>query len=115
MGYLAGTLANVIPLPGGLGGVEGAMIGAFLAFGVDPGLAVAAVLGFRALEYWLPIVPGLLAYVRLLHGPGVGRQRNHAKHVMTDHLLRRENSRVSENTCRSRLRAPADDSLRRQS
>ena len=61
MGYLAGTLGNVIPLPGGLGGVEGAMIGAFLAFGVDPGLAVAAVLGYRTFEYW----PGLLAYVRL--------------------------------------------------
>jgi uncharacterized protein (TIRG00374 family) len=66
MGYLTGTLGNVVPLPGGLGGVEGAMIGAFLAFGVDPGLAVAAVLGYRAFEYWLPIVPGVLAYVRLL-------------------------------------------------
>jgi putative heme transporter len=65
MGYLAGTLGNVIPLPGGLGGVEGAMIGAFLAFGVDPGLAVAGVLGYRTFEYWLPIVPGLIAYVRL--------------------------------------------------
>jgi uncharacterized membrane protein YbhN (UPF0104 family) len=39
---------------------------AFLAFGVDPGLAVAAVLGYRAFEYWLPVVPGVLAYVRLL-------------------------------------------------
>jgi uncharacterized protein (TIRG00374 family) len=63
MGYLTGTLGN--PLPGGLGGVEGAMICAFLAFGVDPGLAVAAVLGYRAFEYWLPIIPGALAYVRL--------------------------------------------------
>jgi putative heme transporter len=66
MGYLTGTLGNIVPLPGGLGGVEGAMIGAFLAFGVDPGLAVAAVLGYRAFEYWLPIVLGVLAYVRLL-------------------------------------------------
>jgi uncharacterized membrane protein YbhN (UPF0104 family) len=40
--------------------------GAFLAFGVDPGLAVAAVLGYPAFVYWLPIVPGVLAYVRLL-------------------------------------------------
>ena len=64
MGYLTGTLGNVVPVPGG---VEGAMIGAFVAFGVDPGLAVAAVLGYRAFEYWLPIVPGVLAYVRLLH------------------------------------------------
>ena len=66
MGYLAGTLGNVLPLPGGLGGVEGAMIGAFVGFGVDGGLAVAAVLGYRAFQYWLPIVPGVLAYIRLL-------------------------------------------------
>jgi uncharacterized membrane protein YbhN (UPF0104 family) len=66
MGYLAGTLGNVLPLPGGLGGVEGAMIGAFVGFGVDSGLAVAAVLGYRAFQYWLPIVPGVLSYLRLL-------------------------------------------------
>ena len=66
MGYLAGTLGNVLPLPGGLGGVEGAMIGAFVGFGVDGSLAVAAVLGYRAFQYWLPIIPGVLAYLRLL-------------------------------------------------
>ena len=66
MGYLAGTLGNVLPLPGGLGGVEGAMIGAFVGFGVDGGLAVAAVLGYRAFQYWLPIVPGVISYLRLL-------------------------------------------------
>jgi putative heme transporter len=65
MGYLTGALGNVLPLPGGLGGVEGATIGAFLGFGVDGGLAVAAVLGYRAFQYWLPIIPGVLAYVRL--------------------------------------------------
>jgi uncharacterized protein (TIRG00374 family) len=65
MGYLAGTLGNVVPLPGGVGGVEGAMIGAFLGFHVDPELAVAAVLGYRAFEYWGPIVPGVLSYGRL--------------------------------------------------
>jgi uncharacterized protein (TIRG00374 family) len=65
MCYLTGTLGNVVPLPGGLGGVEGAMIGAFVAFGVAPGLAVAAVLGYRAFQYWMPIIPGALAYLRL--------------------------------------------------
>jgi putative heme transporter len=66
MGYLAGTLGNVLPLPGGLGGVEGAMIGALLGFHVHAALAVTAVLGYRAFEYWLPIIPGALAYVHLL-------------------------------------------------
>jgi putative heme transporter len=56
---------NVVPLPGGVGGVEGAMIGAFLAFGVAGGLAVVAVLSYRAFAFWLPMVPGVLAYLRL--------------------------------------------------
>jgi uncharacterized protein (TIRG00374 family) len=65
MGYLVGTTANVIPLPGGVGGVESGMIAAFLAFGVDGSLAVLAVLGYRTISYWLPFVPGMIAYVGL--------------------------------------------------
>jgi uncharacterized protein (TIRG00374 family) len=67
MGYYVGTLANTLPLPGGIGGVEGGMIGSFLAFGVNGGLAVLAVLAYRTISYWLPTVPGAIAYVRLRH------------------------------------------------
>jgi uncharacterized protein (TIRG00374 family) len=65
MGYYVGTLANTLPLPGGIGGVEGGMIGAFLAFGVNAALAVLAVLAYRTISYWLPTLPGAAAYVRL--------------------------------------------------
>lgn len=65
MAYFTGMLANVLPLPGGVGGVEGGMIGALLAFGVGGGLAVVAVLSYRAIAFWLPTVPGALAYLRL--------------------------------------------------
>jgi uncharacterized protein (TIRG00374 family) len=65
LGYFVGTLGNALPLPGGIGGVEGGMIGAFLGFGVSGGLAVVAVLAYRAISYWLPTLPGLIAYVRL--------------------------------------------------
>lgn len=65
MGYYVGTLANALPLPGGIGGVEGGMIGSFLAFGVNGDLAVLAVLGYRTISYWLPTIPGALAYIRL--------------------------------------------------
>jgi uncharacterized membrane protein YbhN (UPF0104 family) len=63
--YFVGMLANTLPLPGGLGGVDGGMIGALLAFGVDPGLAVVAVLAYRGFAFWLPIAPGVLAYLGL--------------------------------------------------
>jgi uncharacterized membrane protein YbhN (UPF0104 family) len=63
--YFVGTLANTLPLPGGIGGVEGGMVGALAAFGVDPGLALIAVLAYRGFAFWLPIVPGVIAYVTL--------------------------------------------------
>jgi uncharacterized membrane protein YbhN (UPF0104 family) len=64
--YLVGMLANMLPLPGGVGGVEGGMIGALIAFGVPGGLAIVAVLAYRGFAFWLPMVPGAIAYVQLL-------------------------------------------------
>lgn len=65
MGYFIGQLANVIPLPGGIGGVEGGMIGSFIAFGVNGSASVVAVLAYRAISFWLPIIPGAAAYLQL--------------------------------------------------
>ncbi|HSZ12854.1 MAG TPA: lysylphosphatidylglycerol synthase transmembrane domain-containing protein [Solirubrobacteraceae bacterium] len=65
MAYFVGTLGNLLPLPGGLGGVEGAMIGAFAAFGVDFHLSLLAVLSYRGISFWLPTVPGVIAYFQL--------------------------------------------------
>jgi uncharacterized protein (TIRG00374 family) len=65
MAYFVGTLGNLLPLPGGLGGVEGGMIGAFAAFGVNLDLAVLAVLCYRAISFWLPTIPGAIAYFQL--------------------------------------------------
>lgn len=65
MSYFIGMLGNVLPLPGGIGGVDGAMIGAFSAFGVSPPLAVVSVLAYRAFAFWLPTVPGAIAYLQL--------------------------------------------------
>ena len=65
MAYFVGLLGNLLPLPGGLGGVEGAMIGAFAAFGVDFNLSVLAVLSYRGISFWLPTLPGTVAYFQL--------------------------------------------------
>jgi uncharacterized protein (TIRG00374 family) len=65
LGFFIGMLGNLLPLPGGIGGVDGGMIGAFAAFNVDTGLAVVAVLAYRAFTFWLPTVPGVIAYLQL--------------------------------------------------
>jgi uncharacterized membrane protein YbhN (UPF0104 family) len=65
MGYFLGTLGSLLPLPGGIGGVEGGMIGAFVAFGEPADRAVIAVLAYRAISFWLPTLPGIAGYVTL--------------------------------------------------
>jgi uncharacterized protein (TIRG00374 family) len=64
-GFFVGMLGNLLPIPGGVGGVEGGMIGAYAALGVDAELAVVAVLVFRAFTFWLPLIPGVIAFFRL--------------------------------------------------
>jgi uncharacterized membrane protein YbhN (UPF0104 family) len=65
MAYFVGWLGNTLPLPGGIGGVEGGLIGAFSAFGVNVETAVVAVLAYRAFSFWLPTLPGGVAYFQL--------------------------------------------------
>ncbi len=65
MGYFVGMLGNLLPLPGGVGGVDGGMIGAFAAFGIDVELALVAVLTYRVFAFWLPTIPGVIAYFQL--------------------------------------------------
>jgi len=65
VGYFLGTLGSLLPLPGGIGGIEGGMIAAYIAFGVPAGSAVIAVLAYRAISFWLPTLPGILGYLTL--------------------------------------------------
>jgi uncharacterized protein (TIRG00374 family) len=60
-------VGNTLPLPGGIGGVDGGMIGAFSAFGVPVATSVVAVLAYRFIAFWLPTLPGAAAYFQLRH------------------------------------------------
>lgn len=65
MGYFVGMIANIIPTPGGVGAVEGGMIGTYAAFGVSIGNATAAVLAYRVFAFLMPTIPGVIAFIRL--------------------------------------------------
>jgi uncharacterized protein (TIRG00374 family) len=67
MAYFVGWIANLLPIPGGVGGVEGGLIGAFSAFDVNVSGAIVAVLAYRAISFWLPTPIGIIAYFRLRH------------------------------------------------
>ena len=79
--YFVGALANALPLPGGLGGVEGGTIGAFLAFGTPASLTILAVVAYRLISFWLPTLPGAAAYLQLRRT--VGRWRHGAVSTRT--------------------------------
>ncbi|WP_135827726.1 lysylphosphatidylglycerol synthase transmembrane domain-containing protein [Halorussus halobius] len=54
-----GSVAGVAPLPGGLGGVEAALVLLIVPItGVDAGTAAAAALLHRGATYWLPVLVG---------------------------------------------------------
>jgi uncharacterized protein (TIRG00374 family) len=79
MAYFVGMLGNLLPLPGGLGGVEGGMIGAFAAFGVPLHVVVVSVLAYRAVSFWLPTVPGTVAYFQLRRTVARWRDEEHGR------------------------------------
>jgi uncharacterized membrane protein YbhN (UPF0104 family) len=65
MGYLVGSLGTVVPVPGGLGAVEGGLIGALVLYGAPAGPAAGAVLLYRAISLLLPVGLGAPAWALL--------------------------------------------------
>jgi len=65
LGYLIGQLGNLVPLPGGIGGTEGALIGVFALYGVNLTVATAAVLTYRLFALVVPALLGAPAFVLL--------------------------------------------------
>ena len=68
MGYLIGQLGGLLPLPGGLGGIDGGLIGTLIVFGVPAAETTAAVLVYRAILFWLPLLGGGVAFLMLRRG-----------------------------------------------
>jgi uncharacterized protein (TIRG00374 family) len=73
--YAAANIASAIPLtPGGLGVIEVTLVAVTVGFGTPRATAVLAVLGYRIANYWLPLIPGAVAYIRLrLHRAANGK------------------------------------------
>jgi uncharacterized protein (TIRG00374 family) len=63
--YLIGELGGLIPLPGGIGGIDAGLVGTFVLYGVSITSAASAVLAYRAIALWVPAVLGAIAFVFL--------------------------------------------------
>jgi uncharacterized membrane protein YbhN (UPF0104 family) len=58
MAYLVGQLAGEIPIPGGIGAVDGGLIGAMVLYGLPAAVATAGALAYRAIALGIPILFG---------------------------------------------------------
>jgi uncharacterized protein (TIRG00374 family) len=71
-GFFVGMAANVIPSPAaGAGPVDAGMIAAFILFDIPKESVFPAVLTYRLIAFWLPTIPGIIAYFQLrrtVHG-----------------------------------------------
>jgi uncharacterized membrane protein YbhN (UPF0104 family) len=74
LGYLIGYLAAIIPIPAGIGVLEGGLVGTLVLYGAPPARTAAAVLIYHAIAFWIPSLGGLGAYAALL-----SRSRTHRK------------------------------------
>ncbi|MFB7221141.1 lysylphosphatidylglycerol synthase domain-containing protein [Streptomyces sp. NPDC056227] len=64
--FLAGNaLGSAAPTPGGMGAVEGALTLGLIAVGLPKEVAAPAVLLYRLMTLWLPVLPGWLCFNHL--------------------------------------------------
>lgn len=65
LGYLIGELGGLIPIPGGIGGIDAGLVGTLVLYHVPLTAAAGAILGYRAIALWVPAIVGSGAFVSL--------------------------------------------------
>jgi uncharacterized membrane protein YbhN (UPF0104 family) len=65
LGYLIGQLGGNLPIPGGIGGLDGGLIGTFALYHQPLATTTAAVLVYHFIALWVPALLGSAAFVQL--------------------------------------------------
>jgi uncharacterized protein (TIRG00374 family) len=65
LAYQIAYLANFIPVPGGIGVLDGSMIGMLVLYGLGGTVATAATLVYHAIALWVPALLGTIAFIVL--------------------------------------------------
>jgi hypothetical protein len=68
LGYLIGQLGGLLPIPGGIGGIDGGLIGTLIVYGAPAAQTAAAVLAYRVILFWLPLLVGSVSFISLRRG-----------------------------------------------
>jgi uncharacterized membrane protein YbhN (UPF0104 family) len=62
LGYLIGQIGGLLPIPGGIGGIDGGLIGTLIVYGSPSASTTAAVLAYRLILFWVPLLMGAVAF-----------------------------------------------------
>jgi uncharacterized membrane protein YbhN (UPF0104 family) len=65
LAYQIGYLSNLVPIPGGIGVLDGSLVGLFVLFGVGATAATAATVVYHAIALWVPATWGTVAFIIL--------------------------------------------------
>ena len=65
LAYQIGYLSNLIPIPGGIGVLDGSFVGMFVLYGVNDTLATSATIVYHAISLWVPATWGTIAFLLL--------------------------------------------------
>ena len=67
--FLAYTFGNIaaalVPTPGGLGATEAGLYSSFILLGFDPSQSMSTVMLYRLISFWIPTIPGYIAFWNL--------------------------------------------------
>jgi uncharacterized protein (TIRG00374 family) len=104
MGFFVGMAANLAPDPAGVGAVDGGLIGAFLIFGYPASSVIAAVLVYRLIAFWMPLPPGIVAFLQLRRT--VARWEAEGRPVVDDATDDGSDHQASSNTSQNEVQCP---------
>ena len=65
LAYQIAYLSNFLPVPGGIGVLDGSMIGMLVIYGLGGTVATAATLVYHAISLWVPALWGTIAFIAL--------------------------------------------------
>jgi uncharacterized membrane protein YbhN (UPF0104 family) len=91
LAYQIGYLSNLIPIPGGIGVLDGSMVGMLVLYGTSATLATAATVVYHAIALWIPAMWGTVAFVvlrRTRHRPIRLRPPREARRRLREHRRR---------------------------
>jgi uncharacterized membrane protein YbhN (UPF0104 family) len=72
LGYQIGYLANLVPIPGGVGALEGGIVGALVLYGFPAAPTAAAVVLYHAIALWIPTIGGTVSFALIRRAVAAG-------------------------------------------